>query len=39
VNRSTGKAFSGSVTWTLQLGAGTYRFGSDPRLTGRLVVR
>jgi hypothetical protein len=38
VNRATGKAFSGSVTWTVRLAAGTYRFGSDPKLTGRLVV-
>ena len=38
VNRRTAKAFSGSVTWTLELGPGTYRFGSDPRLTGRLLV-
>jgi plastocyanin len=39
VNRKTGKAFRGSAAWTLQLAAGTYKFGSDPRLTGRLVVR
>jgi len=38
VNRHTTKAFSGTVTWTLDLGAGTYRFGSDPKLTGRLTV-
>ena len=38
VNRKTGKAFTGRVTWRLNLSAGTYRFGSDPRLTGRLVV-
>jgi len=38
VNRKTGKAFTGNVTWTVALAAGTYRFGSDPRLTGRLVV-
>ena len=38
VNKSTGKAFMGRVTWTLQLRAGTYRFGADPRLTGRLAV-
>ena len=37
-NRRTGKTFIGRVVWTLQLGAGTYRFGSDPRLSGRLVV-
>ena len=39
VNRKTGKAFTGKVTWHLDLAAGTYKFGSDPRLTGRLVVR
>jgi hypothetical protein len=39
VNRRTGKAFTGNVTWNVQLAAGTYKFGSDPRLTGRLVVR
>jgi plastocyanin len=39
VNRKTGKTFTGKVTWRLDLAAGTYRFGSDPRLTGRLVVR
>jgi len=39
VNRKTGKTFTGKVTWGLELRAGTYKFGSDPRLTGRLVVR
>jgi len=39
VNRRTGKTFMGSVTWRLELAAGKYKFGSDPRLTGRLVVR
>ena len=39
VNRHTSKKFTGSVTWRLQLAAGSYRFGNDPRLTGRLVVR
>jgi hypothetical protein len=38
VNRHTTKAFTGTVTWTLDLGAGTYRFGSDPKLTGKLTV-
>jgi len=38
VNRKTGKAYTGTVTWTVALAAGTYRFGSDPRLSGRLVV-
>jgi plastocyanin len=39
VNRKTGKTFTGKVSWALDLAAGTYEFGSDPRLTGRLVVR
>jgi plastocyanin len=39
VNRRTSKAFTGSVTWRLALETGTYRFGSDPRVSGRLVVR
>jgi hypothetical protein len=39
IDRRTGKTFTGSVTWRLELAAGTYRFGSDPRLSGRLVVR
>jgi len=39
VDRRTSKKFTGSVTWRLDLEAGKYRFGSDPRLTGRLVVR
>ena len=38
VNRRTGKPFVGRVTWTVQLARGTYRFGSDPTLRGRLVV-
>ena len=38
VNSRTGRAFMGKVTWTLMLESGTYRFGSDPKLTGRLVV-
>jgi hypothetical protein len=39
VNRKTGKTFTGKASWRLDLAAGTYKFGSDPRLTGRLVVR
>ena len=39
VDKKTGKAFRGSTAWTVALTAGTYKFGSDPRLTGRLVVR
>jgi hypothetical protein len=38
VNRRTGRVFTGRVTWSLQLQPGTYRFGSDPRLSGRLRV-
>ena len=38
VNRRTSLAFRGTATWVLQLRAGAYRFGSDPRLSGRLVV-
>ena len=34
VNRKTGKTFTGNVTWRFELAAGTYKFGSDPRLTG-----
>jgi hypothetical protein len=39
VNRKTTKKFTGKATWTVSLSAGVYRFGSDPRLTGRLTVR
>lgn len=39
VNLKTGKTFMGSVVWTIRLAAGNYRWGSDPHLTGRLVVR
>jgi plastocyanin len=39
VDRRTSKKFTGSVTWRVDLAAGKYRFGSDPRLSGRLVVR
>jgi plastocyanin len=38
VNKHTTRAFMGRVTWTVQLRAGTYRFGADPKLTGRLAV-
>jgi plastocyanin len=38
VNRRTGKAFVGTVTWTVRLARGIYRYGNDPKLTGRLVV-
>jgi hypothetical protein len=40
VNRKTGTSFKGTATWTLRLGRGTYRYGSDPEpLEGRLRVR
>jgi plastocyanin len=40
VNRRTGIAFTGTTTWTLRLGRGTYRYGSDPEpLEGRLRIR
>ncbi|HEV8250693.1 MAG TPA: hypothetical protein VGQ15_12030 [Gaiellaceae bacterium] len=38
VDRRTGKSFTGTVTWRLGLAPGTYRFGSDPHLRGRLTV-
>jgi plastocyanin len=38
VNRRTTAAFVGTATWSLALARGTYRFGSDPALSGRLVV-
>ena len=40
VNHRTTAAFKGTVTWTLRLKRGAYRFGSDPEpLEGRLRVR
>lgn len=39
LNRKTGKTFTGTVTWRVRLAPGSYRFGNDPRLSGRLVVR
>jgi plastocyanin len=40
VNKKTGVAFKGSVTWTVTLAAGTYSFRSDahPKLHGTLKV-
>jgi hypothetical protein len=38
VNRRTTAAFVGTASWTVALARGTYRFGSDPKLSGRLVV-
>jgi plastocyanin len=39
VNRRTAKRFTGTKRWTVELAPGSYRFGSDPRLTGTLTVR
>jgi hypothetical protein len=39
VNRRTARRFTGTKRWTVGLVAGSYRFGSDPRLTGTLTVR
>ena len=38
LNRRTGKAFVGTTVWRVRLAAGVYRFGTDLRLGGRLVV-
>jgi hypothetical protein len=38
VNRKTSKSFVDKKTWTLELGTGTYRYGSDPKLSGGLVA-
>jgi hypothetical protein len=37
--RRTGTAFVGTARWTLRLRAGTYRYGDQRKLVGRLVVR
>lgn len=39
IDRRTGKAYVGKSTWRVRLGPGTYRFGDQRRLVGRLVVR
>ena len=39
LNRRTAKRFTGTKSWTVALAPGSYRFGSDPRLTGTLTVR
>jgi hypothetical protein len=39
IARKTGAAYTGKTTWRLRLRAGTYRFGDQRRLVGRLVVR
>jgi plastocyanin len=38
VNKRTGKSFTGTVTWKVRLDAATYKFGSDPKLSRRLLV-
>ncbi len=39
VNKRTGVRFMGSVTWRVRLAHGTYRYGSDSRVTKKLRVR
>jgi plastocyanin len=39
VNRRTARRFTGTKRWTVELVPGSYRFGTDPRLTGTLTVR
>jgi plastocyanin len=39
LNKRTGRAFRGSVTWRVTLARGMYRYGSDPAVTKRLRVR
>jgi len=40
LSRRTGLRFTGRKTWTVQLGRGVYRFGSDPKpLRSTLTVR
>jgi hypothetical protein len=39
VNRRTARRFTGTKRWSVELVPGSYRFGSDPRLTGTLTVR
>jgi plastocyanin len=38
VRRQTAPSFTGTTTWRVTLRKGVYRFGTDRRLTGRLVV-
>jgi hypothetical protein len=38
VTRRTGRAFVGTTVWRVRLVAGLYRFGTDLRVGGRLVV-
>ena len=37
--RKTGASYTGTKTWRLSLRAGTYRFGDQRKLVGRLTVR
>src|SRR5262245_49904347 len=39
LNRRTARRFMGTKRWTVELVAGSYRFGADPRLSGTLTVR
>jgi hypothetical protein len=39
LDRRTGVAYTGTATWRLRLRSGTYRFGDQRTLAGRLVVR
>ena len=39
LNRRTARRFTGTKRWRVELVPGSYRFGSDPRLTGTLTVR
>jgi hypothetical protein len=39
IDRQTGNAYTGKTTWRVRLGKGTYRYGDQRKLVGRLVVR
>jgi hypothetical protein len=39
IDRRTGIAYTGTRSWTLRLRSGTYRFGDQRRIVGRLTVR
>lgn len=39
IDRKTGNAYVGRTSWRLRLRTGTYRFGDQRRLVGRLIVR
>jgi hypothetical protein len=38
IDRRTGKAYTGIASWRLRLRAGTYRYGDERKLVGRLIV-